>query len=306
MPFRKSVGSDMLPGGVPYHDVFPLVVAAGFEAIEMRAVADESEAAEAREAAECAGLKIHSVLTEENWLHPLSSTSREEVQKGVRALRTALANARLWGADTVLVIPALVNATTSYGDAYTRSQDVIRNELLPIARELGIVLGIENVWNGFLLSPLEYARYIDEFESPWVRAYLDLGNMIFGHPEHWVRIAGSRIVKVHIKDFRLDRARRTIAFGKLGDGAIDWAAVRAALIEVGFSSYVTSTGIPRGQLHRWIDRGARYSRKRLGGMPGVSRLEGALSALRRREETLFLHDAAQRFDRFRDGRLTTS
>jgi sugar phosphate isomerase/epimerase len=136
-----------------------------------------------------------------------------------------------------------------------------------------------------------------------VRAYLDLGNMIFGHPEHWVRIAGSRIVKVHIKDFRFDRARGRLAFGKLGDGAVDWNAVRAALLDVGFSSYITSTGIPRGRLNHWIARGVRLSRRRVGALPGASRLERALSALRRRGEILFLHDAARRFDRFRDGSL---
>ena len=303
MSFKKAVGFDMLPVEVPYHDLFPLVVAAGFEALEMEAVADPAEAAEVREAAEGAGLRIHSVVCKEMWRYPLSSPDPDEVRKAVHALLLALANARSWNADTLLVIPALVNATTSYGDAYTRSHAVIRSELLPAAEDLGIVLGIENVWNGFLLSPLEYVRYVDEFESPWVRAYLDLGNMIFGHPEHWVRIAGSRIVKVHIKDFRLDRERGRLAFAKLGNGAIDWNAVRAALMDVGFSSYVTSTGIPRGRLNEWIASGVRFSRRRSARVPGAARIERALSAFRRREDLTFLHDAGRRFDRFREGSL---
>src|ERR1041385_7761101 len=91
-------------------------------------------------------------------------------------------------------IPGVVTSAVSYAQAYLRSQRMIQNEILPVARGLGIVIGVENVWNGLLLSPLEYVRYIDEFELPWVRSYLDVGNMVFGHPEHWIRIAGSRIV----------------------------------------------------------------------------------------------------------------
>jgi len=301
--FKKSVGSDMLPVGLPYHQLFPMVVAAGFGAIEMEAVADGDEAAEVRDAADRAGLKIHSVVANESWHYPLSSADRDEVQTGLRILCSALANAQLWGAGTLLVIPAVVTATTSYSDAYARSQAVICNELLPIAQELGIVLGIENVWNGFLLGPFEYARYIDEFESPWVRAYLDVGNMIFGHPEHWIRIVGSRIVKVHIKDFRLDRALGSFSFGKLGDGTINWNAVRAALLEVGFSSYITNTGIPRGRLNDWIVHGLRISRTHLSTMPGSSRLDRVLSGVRRHRDIRFLHDVARRFDRFRDGTM---
>ncbi len=303
-PFKKSVGSDLLPIGLSYPLRFQLAVQAGFEAIEMEAVADRDEAEEVREAAQHAGLTIHSVLTLDNWRYPPSSADRDDIEKCIRVLQAAMANAKLWGADTLLLIPAVVDAGTSYREAYTRSQAVIRSELLPVAQELGVVLAVENVWNGFLLSPLEYERYIDEFESPWVRAYLDVGNMIFGHPAHWVGIAGSRIVKVHVKDFRLDRARRRFSFGRIGEGDIDWPAVRSALLEVGFSGHVTSTGIPRDRWIQQMDRGVRFLRRRpLGAVPGASGLVRALSAVRRRSDILFLHDTARRFDQFRDGRL---
>jgi len=129
----------------------------------------------------------------------------------------------------------VLGACSSYLDAYTRSQSVIRHELLPEARERGIVLGIENVWNGFLLGPLEYVRYIDELDSPWIRAYLDVGNTILSRPEDWIRIAGHRVVRLHVKDLRVDDTRGRFSFGKIGDGDVDWAAVRAALLKVGFS-----------------------------------------------------------------------
>ncbi|HEX9442860.1 MAG TPA: sugar phosphate isomerase/epimerase family protein [Candidatus Binatia bacterium] len=281
---------DLLPFGLPYPVQFQIAAEAGFEAVEMEAVGP-GEAEAVRAAAIGAGLKIHSVLTYDNWRYPLSSKDPDEVEKGVQAVREALANARLWGADTLLLVPAVVDAQTSYQDAYRRSQAVIRRELLPLAEEMGIVLGIENVWNGFLLSPLEYARYIDELESPWARAYLDVGNMMFGHPEHWIGACAGRIVKLHIKDFRLDVRRGRFFFGKIGEGAVDWSAVRAALLDAGFSGYITSTGVPHpGRLFRWIGRAAKLC----GG-------RRAWSAARRRADVQLLRDVSRRFDAFRDG-----
>ena len=92
---------------------------------------------------------------------------------------------------------------TSYQDAWTRSQRVIRERLLPMARDLKVIVAVEEVWNKFLLSPMEFARYVDEFESPWVKAYFDVGNVVFyGFPQDWIRTLGPRIVRVHLKDFR--------------------------------------------------------------------------------------------------------
>ena len=88
------------------------------------------------------------------------------------------------------------------------------------------MVGIEEVWNKFLLSPLEMARYVDELDSPWVKAYLDLGNMLFyGFPQDWVRTLGKRIVKVHIKDFKLDRGKGTFSWVNLGEGDLDWVGI---------------------------------------------------------------------------------
>ena len=91
----------------------------------------------------------------------------------------------------MLLVPAVVDATTSYRDAWTRSQQVIRERLLPLARELKVVVAVEEVWNKFLLSPLEFARYVDEFDSPWLKAYFDVGNVVFyGYPQDWIRALG--------------------------------------------------------------------------------------------------------------------
>ena len=122
-------------------------------------------------------------------------------------METSLRNAHFWGADTVLLVPAVVNPQTSYHDAWTRSQEQIR-KLIPMAQELKVIIGIEEVWNKFLLSPIEFARYVDEFQSPWIRAYFDVGNVvIYGYPQDWIRTLGKRIVKLHIKDFKFAEAR---------------------------------------------------------------------------------------------------
>ena len=103
------------------------------------------------------------------------------------------------------------------------------------------MIGMEEVWNKFLLSPLEMARYVDEFESPWVKAYLDVGNMLFyGFPQDWIRTLGPRIVRVHVKDFKLDRGKGQFFWKNLGEGDVDWPEVRKALADVGYEGWVTT------------------------------------------------------------------
>jgi L-ribulose-5-phosphate 3-epimerase len=246
----------MLPRGLTRLAQLRLAAAAGFEGVEMSSTSRAEDADEIHHAASAAGITIHSVESGDSWRYPLSSPDRDDVVRGVEAVRIAIDNARRWGADTVLVIAGRVDARTSCEQAYARSQEVIRRELLPYAAASQVVLAIENVWSGFLLSPIEYVRFIDEFESPWVRAYIDVGNVIFGHPEHWIRSAGHRIVKLHVKDFSLNMRTGRFAWSAIGDGAIDWTAVSAALVDVGFSGWATNTGLPRSFLPLWIERGA--------------------------------------------------
>jgi hexulose-6-phosphate isomerase len=136
----------------------------------------------------------------------------------------------------VLLVPAVVNPQTSYRDAWTRSQAQIR-KLIPLAEELKVVIAIEEVWNKFLLSPLEMAQYIGEFHSPWVQAWFDVGNVVlYGYPQDWIRTLGKRIVKVHLKDFK--RTENGYAWVNLGDGDVDWPAVRQSFTEIGYAGSV--------------------------------------------------------------------
>ena len=183
------------------------------------------------------GLRIHSVMNQAHWSSPLSSPDPAVVEKSLEGMRTSLANAKLWGADTVLLVPAVVNAEVTYAQAWERSQRQIR-KLIPIAQESKIVIGIEEVWNKFLLSPLEFARYIDSFESPWIKAYFDVGNVaINGYPQDWIRVLGKRIVKLHIKDFKFEK--NVASWVGLKEGAIDFRAVYAALADIKYKGTAT-------------------------------------------------------------------
>jgi len=238
---KKSTLISMLPKERTYAERFAIARAAGFEAIEMRTMPREAEAAEIRDASQKTGLKIHSVMNEDHWRLPLSSSDPDVVARTVKGMETSFRNAVLWGADTVLLVPAVVDANTSYKDAWTRSQRVIRERLLPMARDMKVVIGVEEVWNKFLLSPLEMARYVDEFESPWVRAYFDVGNvLIWAFPQDWIRTLGPRIVRIHIKDFSFDRQNGRFAWKNIGEGDIDWPEVRRALADIKYSGYVTT------------------------------------------------------------------
>jgi hexulose-6-phosphate isomerase len=184
-----------------------------------------------------ASLPIHSVMNSEHWRSPLSSADPAVVEKSMEGMRTSLHNAKLWGADTVLLVPAVVNPATTYAQAWERSQVQIR-KLIPLAQELKIIIGIEEVWNKFLLSPLEMARYVDEFNSPWIRAYFDVGNVAFyGYAHDWIRTLGKRIVKLHFKDFAF--RKRMAEFTPLLEGDIDFKAVHQALLDIGYRGSAT-------------------------------------------------------------------
>lgn len=267
---KKALYISMLPKELGYVEKFRLAAETGFEGIEIGTIGDAAAAAEIREAAAAAKLTIHSVMNADHWRYPLSSADPEVVAKSVAGMETSFRNAKLWGADTVLLVPAVVNAETSYQDAWTRSQRVIRERILPMAKDVKVVVGIEEVWNKFLLSPLEMARYVDEFQSPWVKAYLDVGNMLFyGYPQDWIRTLGSRTVRVHVKDFQLDRPNSKYAWKNLGEGDVDWPAVRQALADVRYEGWVTAE-ISGGDAAYLKDVAARMDRIFAGQKPLVA------------------------------------
>ena len=233
LAIKKGLVFDMLPEKLTFAERMNLARAVGFEVVQAPTTPDERQAEQIKKAADEAKIRIDSVMNMDHWQYPLSSGDATVVEKSLAGMRISLRNAKLWGSETVLLVPAVVNAQTSYRDAWMRSQHQIRR-LLPLAEELKIVIGIEEVWNKFLLSPLEMATYISEFKSPWIKAWFDVGNVVlYGYPQDWIRTLGRTIVNVHLKDFK--RKEGGYAWVNLGDGDVDWAAVRKAFAEIGYA-----------------------------------------------------------------------
>jgi hexulose-6-phosphate isomerase len=233
LSMKKGLVYDMLPRTLSHADRFKLARDVGFEVVQAPTIPDEHTANEMKNAAAAANIRIDSVMNMDHWQYPLSSDDPAVIEKSLAGMRTSLHNAKLWGSDAVLLVPAVVNPHTSYRDAWTRSQNQIR-KLLPIAEELKIVIAIEEVWNKFLLSPLEMVSYISEFKSPWIKAWFDVGNVVlYGYPQDWIRTLGKNISNVHLKDFK--RKESGYAWVNLGDGDVDWPAVRQAFSDIGYS-----------------------------------------------------------------------
>ncbi len=211
---------------------------AGFEGFEaMGGMNPDEVVAAAKET----GLKIPSVCCHTHWAKPLSDVNPEVRKVGLEGLNSSLRDAKRYGATSVLLVPAVVNKQVSYADAYKRSQEEIR-KAIPVAEENGVVIAIENVWNQFLLSPLEAARYVDEFQSKWVGWHFDIGNIInYGWPEQWIRTLGKRIQKLHIKEYsRKKRDKEGPGAGfrvEFLEGDNDWPAIMKALDEIGYDGW---------------------------------------------------------------------
>ena len=263
LPIKKAVLISMLPKTLSYADRFKLARDVGFEAVEAQTIEDQGVAEEIKKAAEDAKIRIHSVMNMGHWKYPLSSGDPSVVEKCMDGMKTSLHNAALWGADTVLLVPGVVNPETGYQAAWTRSQSQI-NKLLPLAAELKVVIAVEEVWNKFLLSPLEMTAFVTAFQSEWVKVYFDVGNVVlYGYPQDWIRTIGRITAKVHIKDFKVDREAGKWEWKNLGDGEIDWAEVRKAFAEVNYAGYA-STELPGGDEAYLRDVSQRFDRFVLG------------------------------------------
>jgi L-ribulose-5-phosphate 3-epimerase len=218
---------------------FKAVKAAGFAGVEAMSHLNQEEVLAA---AKETGLSLPSVCCDTHWKNNLASADAAERQRGFQGLKQTLQDAKKYGATSVLFVPCSVNEKVSYTDAYARSQQELR-KALPIAEECGVKIAIENVWNNFLLSPLELARYIDEFKSPWIGAHFDVGNVLrYGWPEQWISVLGKRIQKFHIKEFSRKKMQ-SVGLGKgfdvdLLEGDNNWPAVMKAIDQTGYNGWI--------------------------------------------------------------------
>ena len=259
---KKSISYWSFPGGLdgskPAAEAFVEAKAAGFEAVEVclseagdvSLASTDADLARVKRAAADAGIEIASVACGLYWQWSLTATDTATRAKAMDISRRLLATANALGTDAVLVVPGAVDVffdpaaeIVPYTDAYNRAADAI-SELLPDAEAAKVAIGVENVWNKFLLSPMEMAAFVDQFKSPWVGAYLDIGNCMFiGYPADWIRVLGKRIKRVHLKDFRRDVGTAG-GFVDLLAGDVEWPEVIKALEEVGYDGPVTAEMIP--------------------------------------------------------------
>ncbi|MBR2464103.1 MAG: TIM barrel protein [Clostridia bacterium] len=259
---KKGINIWSFPQGT-IKESLALAKKAGFEGVELALNAtgelsmesSEAEIKEVKKTAEDMGLSLYSLSCGLCWDYRLSDDDPAMRQKAKDMIKKQLETAKILGADTVLVVPGVVNVEFSnpekkvaYSVVYDRALEGL-NELKAYAEGLEVSIGLENVWNKFLLSPMEMRDFIDKIDSPYVGAYLDVGNTLYcGYPEDWVRILGDRIKKIHFKDYRL-AAGGLHGFVDLLAGDVDYPEVVKALGEIGYDGWVSAEMIPNYKHH---------------------------------------------------------
>jgi L-ribulose-5-phosphate 3-epimerase len=237
----KAACIGVFPRDISVMEKFKMAAAAGFKGIEPNTIKTPEEVAEYKKASKTAGVKIHSIMNSDHWRFPLTDNDPEVVAKSVDCIKTSMKNAKELGADAILLVPGIVTAQVGYAQVYKRSQETIRTELLPMARELNIVIAIENVGNRFLMSPLEFARYVDDFDCPHVKAYFDVGNVTrYGYPQDWIRILGERLFKIHVKKFEPGREHLPFDPEDRRTEGVDWPDVRKAMDDAGYKGWISA------------------------------------------------------------------
>lgn len=250
---KKAVKFGMIRIKGSIQDKFELIKSLGFQGVEMDSPSDidKTEAVKARDKT---GIVIHGVIDSIHWETRLSDPDPAVRAKGLKGLETALRDAKVYGADTALLVPGKVtNAKTeNFEQVWSRSQAEVR-KALPLAEKLGVKIAIEVVWNDFLTTPEQLIKYVDEFKSPFVGAYFDCSNMIkYGvKPGDWIRKLGKRMLKFDFKGYS-----KTKKWVPIGEGDEDWPDIRKALEEVGYHGWATAEvrGGGRKELKEVADR----------------------------------------------------
>ncbi len=247
-----------LDGSLPISSAMEQTSKLGFEAIELGIASQgvlthnttQAECEEIVREAEKHGLEISGVASGESWTTSPTANDEDVRKKIIDFTQKALQVTQWLGTDAYLFVPGAVEVfflpeaeVIPYDVCYQRASEAI-SQLVPVAEKLGVAIAVENVWNKFLLSPLEMREFIDNFNTSQVGVYFDVGNVLLsGYPDQWIRILGSRIKRVHIKDFKRSVGNAD-GFVDLLDGDVDFEAVKQALSEINYDGYVTAEMIP--------------------------------------------------------------
>lgn len=249
---KKAINAWSVPGGVSFETMFQQIAAAGFDGVELNLDADDSSShsltmatsaaqlAQIRGLAEASGLTICSVSTSLYGSNSLGSRDPAIREKGKGIVRRQLELANALGADGILVVPGGLDQDTTLRQAHENAFAAL-SSLTPEIRASKILVGLENVWNGFFMSPFDMVSFLDALDCPYIGAYFDVGNVAFhSEPDHWIEILGNRIVKVHVRDFLRSHGIYSGWFVNLLEGSIHWDKVIESLRTAGYDGYLTA------------------------------------------------------------------
>ncbi len=260
---RKGVNYWSFPEGTTASQAIELATRAGFQGLEFCLAehgdialdSSDGQLAEVRTRAADAGLELPSLASWLVWENNLVSDSAAVRTRARDIIRRQIDVAHALNAKSVLVVPGYVGVdfvqpseVVAYDAAWDRALSAI-SELASHAQQSGVRIGVENVWNKFLLSPLEMRAFIDEVAHPSVGVYFDIGNaLLSGYPEQWIRILGERIVACHVKDYRRSPGGFH-SFVDLLAGDVDFPAVNRALQDIGYEGWISAEMMPPYRFH---------------------------------------------------------
>lgn len=240
---KKSLKWGMVKEDLSIMDKFKLLKDLGYDGVELDSPNDLNMK-EILAARDKTGLELPGTVNSFHWKFPLSDPDPAKRAQCTKSIEQALRDTKKYGGTTLLVVPGVVTADVSYAEAYERSQAEIR-KVLPVAEETGVKIAFENVWNQFLLSPLEAARYVDEFNHPMVGWYFDIGNVLrYSWPASWIEALNKRILKLDLKEFSFKKQNDEGLWKGFGveffDGDVNWPEVNKALKKIGYSGWASA------------------------------------------------------------------
>ncbi len=284
--FKARIRKAMIIGQVTEAALRPLKEA-GFDGVQTTHICSEEQAAQGRALAEGLGLRVHSVLR--GWME-FNSDDPRKVEESLESTRLALRAAKAYGADDILLVPCRIGGMPmpkpwefdiefdpatghvtrvaagdnsryeAYIQAQNRATDTSRaavEKLIPLAEQLKVVIGLENVWNNLWVKPGLFRNFVASFNNRWVMAYFDIGNHVkYGPPpQDWIRTLGKLIIKLHVKDFKLNPDGHDGQFVHPRDGSINWPEVRRALDDVGYGGWasIEDGGLSLAEFSRRFD-----------------------------------------------------
>jgi len=240
---KKAVNLGMIKGpeGASIADRFKMARDAGFEGVELNLPDEKLSVEILQDAKKQSGLEIAGIICTPHWSFPLSDPDPGKRERTVRGLQLALQQGGELGCKRVLLVPGVVNAQVNYEQCWERAVEGIKR-CIETAEKSKCHIAVENVWNQFIMNPMEAARFVDACQSPWVGWHFDIGNcVVYGWPEHWPQILGKRILNLHIKEFSRKKANDEglrKGFGvELGEGDVNWPVLMQAIRETGYNGY---------------------------------------------------------------------